>query len=140
MLASLLEGLAHLRVVRADTLEKVQTCLAQASKYQMEPSVQIPQIDVLSLLLDLSCSMHQKNPDMLIQKLSTLHSKLDGTLSSHAWPDSMTDICIPIGKQHSSSSIVSEDTAAILRPGEAGGTVDFVVLSFLTKVEAFLLA
>ncbi|KAG7122905.1 hypothetical protein HYQ44_020194 [Verticillium longisporum] len=70
VLASLLEGLAHLRVMKSDSVERVQTCLAQAAMYQLDPAVKVPQLDILTLLLDLACSMHQKNPDTLVQKLA----------------------------------------------------------------------
>lgn len=139
VLASLLEGLAHLRVTKPDTVERVQTCLAQASKYQMEPSVQLPQLDVLSLLLDLACGMQQKIPDILVHKLTALQARLDASLSSKEWTNSGTGMRIPIKKPHSSSSIISEDTMSILQPGTAEEGQDFVSLTFLTKVEMFLL-
>lgn len=139
VLASLLEGLAHLRVIKPDTIERVQTCLAQAAKYQMEPSAQLPQLDVLSLLLDLACSMHQKTPDVLVQKLSALQARMDATIKSNEWNNNITLMRIPIKKQHSSGNFISDDTASILQPGNAEEGQDYVALTFLTKVEMFLL-
>ncbi|KAG7121831.1 MAU2 chromatid cohesion factor like protein [Verticillium longisporum] len=57
VLASLLEGLAHLRVMKSDSVERVQTCLAQAAMYQLDPAVKVPQLDILTLLLDLACKV-----------------------------------------------------------------------------------
>lgn len=139
VLASLLEGLAHLRVLKPDTIERVQTCLAQAARYQMEPSAQLPQLDVLSLLLDLACSMHQKTPDVLAQKLSALQARMDATINSKEWTNNITLMRIPIKKQHSSANIISDDTASVLQPGKADEGQDFVALTFLSKVEMFLL-
>ncbi|KAM0287403.1 hypothetical protein ACHAQH_000353 [Verticillium albo-atrum] len=139
VLASLLEGLAHLRVMKSDSVERVQTCLAQAAMYQLNPAVKVPQLDILTLLLDLACSMHQKNPDILVQKLSALESRLDGTISSREWTDDATEVCVPMKKQHSSSLIISEDTSAILRPGKEETGTDLIVLSFLSKQELFAL-
>lgn len=139
VLASLLEGLSVLRTIRPDTIERVQTCLAQAAKYQLDPSVQIPQLDVLTLLLDLACSMHQKTPDILIYKLKSLQAKLDENHSSATWTDLNPEILIPIRKQNAASATLSDDTTAILRTGTAESPHDYVVMSFLNKIEIIVL-
>ncbi|KAF6819757.1 75k gamma secalin [Colletotrichum sojae] len=139
VLASLLEGLSVLRTIRSDTIERVQTCLAQAIKYQLDPSVQIPQLDVLTLLLDLACSMHQKSPDILVNKLKSLQAKLDDNHSSATWTELNHEILIPIKKQNAASATLSDDTTAILRAGTAEGSHDYVVMSFLNKIEIIVL-
>ncbi|KAF9881168.1 hypothetical protein CkaCkLH20_01318 [Colletotrichum karsti] len=135
--ASLLEGLSMLRTIRPDTIERVQTCLAQATKYQLDPSVQIPQLDILTLLLDLACSMHQKTPDILIYKLKTLQSKLDDSMGSSTWSDLNPEILIPINKASAASATLSDDTTAILRAGPSSH--DYVVMTFLNRLEIVVL-
>ncbi|OLN84904.1 MAU2 chromatid cohesion factor-like protein [Colletotrichum chlorophyti] len=137
--ASLLEGLSVLRTARPDTIERVQTCLAQAAKYQLDPSVQIPQLDILTLLLDLACSMHQKTPDILLQKLRALQAKLDANLGSQSWTDLNPEILIPIKKQTATAATLSDDTSAILRAGSSNGHHDYIVMTFLNRVEIVVL-
>ncbi|KAJ3947286.1 uncharacterized protein N0V96_003677 [Colletotrichum fioriniae] len=137
--ASLLEGLSVLRNMRPDTIERVQTCLAQATKFQLDPSVQIPQLDVLTLLLDLACSMHQKTPDILIHKLRTLQAKLDANLGSQTWTDLNPEILIPVKRHSSTSATLSDDTTAILRSGPIDGQHDYVVMTFLNRLEIIVL-
>ncbi|WQF79779.1 Putative chromatid cohesion factor MAU2 [Colletotrichum destructivum] len=137
--ASLLEGLSVLRTVRPDTIERVQTCLAQATKYQLDPSVQIPQLDVLTLLLDLACSMHQKTPDILIHKLRSLQAKLDANLGSQTWTDLNPEILIPIKKHNVTSATLSDDTSAILRAGASDSQHDYIVMTFLNRLEIVVL-
>ncbi|EFQ27927.1 cohesin loading factor [Colletotrichum graminicola] len=137
--ASLMEGLSVLRTMRTDTIERVQTCLAQATKYQLDPSVQIPQLDVLTLLLDLACSMHQKTPDILIHKLRSLQAKLDANLGSQTWTDLNPEILIPIKKHNATSATLSDDTSAILRAGSSNGQHDYIVMTFLNRLEIVVL-
>ena len=61
ILASLLEGMTYLHLEPDDMVEKVQSCIAQASKYQLDPSSHIPQLDFIALLLDVSCCLYQKS-------------------------------------------------------------------------------
>ena len=42
---------------------------------------------------------------------------------------------MPIKKQPSTSQTISEDTSAIVQAGESNGPSDFLVLSFMTKME-----
>lgn len=139
VLGSLLEGLAHLRVTKQDTVERVQACLAQVAKYQLDPLVQNLQLNVLTLLLDLACSMHQKNPDMLVQKLSALQSRMDSGLDSKEWADGVVEMRIPLKKQHSSYQFISDDTSTLLRAGPTDEGKDYIIMSFLTRAELFAL-
>lgn len=133
--ASLMEGLALLKTNREDTLDRVQECLARASKYQLDPLLRIPQVDILILLLDLACSMQQKNPDVMIQKLKALQMRMDEATD---WQTSAASILLPIKKQ-SGMQPVTEDTAAIIRPGSPEEANDYLVLSYVAKAELYIL-
>lgn len=136
VIATLLEGLAHLSTTKDDWVTRVQTCIAQASKLQLDESVHLPQIDVLLLLLDLTCSLRQKSHAISWQKLGVLQKKLDELRESPEWASN--EILLPIGRSTPSQQIISNDTGAILRPGNDG--TDYLVLSALGKQETYALA
>ncbi|SPN97602.1 uncharacterized protein DNG_01114 [Cephalotrichum gorgonifer] len=133
--AALLEGLALLKTSREDTLDRLHECIARASKYQLDPLLRIPQVDILILLLDLACSMQQKNPDVMIQKLQALQNRMD---EASDWQTSAASLLLPIKKQTGMQPI-SEDTAAIIRPGNADEASDYLVLSYVAKAELYIL-
>lgn len=138
VMASLLEGLAHLSTKKEDSILRVQTCIAQASKFQLEASARLPQIEVLLLFLDLACSLHQKVPTLYSQKLAALQSRMDELKMSHDWDSSTLELLLPIKKQGGSSSTISNDTATILRRGD--DEFDYLVLPAIGRQQAFALA
>jgi len=136
-MAMLLEGLAHLASRKDDWVNRVQTCIAHA-KLQMDDSVHYPQSDVLMLLLDLACSLHQKAYNMSAQKMGALQKRLEELKQSPDWPSRSGEMLLPIKRMPIVQQTVSTDTRAVLRPGD--DNVDYLVLSTLGKQEAFALA
>ncbi len=135
----LLEGLAHLKSMKGeDSIVRVQTCIAQASSYQLDPSVHIPQLDALMLMLDLACSLLQRAPDITMRKQDILQERLDALKNSPAWQDGSSEMLLPLCRQSTSSPTISHDTAAVLRPGN--GDHDFLVMKSLSIRDAFALA
>lgn len=130
--ASLMEGLALMRTAREDSIEKVRECIAQAAKFQLDPSVNIVQLDLLAMVLDVASTLHRESPDVTAQKLKQLQVRFD---ECSDWSDIKADFLIPIKKQASATKTVSADTCAIIRPGEAESQNDFLVMSFMTKIE-----
>ncbi|RYP85477.1 hypothetical protein DL770_005035 [Monosporascus sp. CRB-9-2] len=137
VVASLLEGLSLLKTMKDDAVVRIQSCIAQASKYQLEDSVHILQLDILALMLDLACSLYQKSPQVVTQKVRVLQSRLDTCLNSEEWGLASTELFLPIHKQSSNHKVISGDTASILRPGQEHEPCDYLVMSFWSKVEAF---
>lgn len=137
VLTSLLEGIVHLKSRKDDSIVRVQTCIAQAARYQLDPSVHIPQIEVLTLLLDLACSLQQKTPGVAMQKLKALQSRMDELVQASDWDTLRDELLLPLKRQPNSSSTVTGDTSSIIRPG---GDENHIVMSFVTKVHAFVLA
>ncbi|CAN8095507.1 unnamed protein product [Discula destructiva] len=137
VLTSLLEGIVHLKSRREDSIVRVQTCIAQAARYQLDPSVHIPQIEVLTLLLDLACSLQQKTPGVAMQKLRALQSRMDELVQASDWDVLRDELQLPLKRQPNSSASVTQDTNTIIRPG---GEHNFIVMTFVTKVHAFVLA
>lgn len=138
VVAMLLEGLAHLNSMKDDWITRVQTCIAQASKLQLNDDVHLSQIDVLLLLLDLACSLHQKSPKMTQQKLNALQTRLEELRHSPEWPGISEEMLLPIRRPVNAPLTISNDTRGVLRPGD--GTVDFLVMSIIGKQEAYGLA
>ena len=138
VMTMLLEGLAHLSTMKDDWATRVQMCIAQASKLQFDESIRTPQTDVLLLLLDLACSMHQKTHQISAQKLSTLQKRLEELKQSPDWSSQSGEMLLPIHRMQNSQQIVTADTRAVLRPGDDG--MDYLVISTLGKQEAWALA
>ncbi|KAF2965265.1 hypothetical protein GQX73_g8302 [Xylaria multiplex] len=135
--ASLLEALSHLRVMKDDAIVRIQACIAQASKYQLDDSMSIMQLDVLQLVLDLACSLQQKSPHMISQKLKALQDKMDASIKNTSWSFQDRQLLLPIHKQAINQQIISPDTSSIIRPGEDGDGYDYLAMSFWSKLEAF---
>ncbi|KAI1259388.1 cohesin loading factor-domain-containing protein [Xylariaceae sp. FL1019] len=135
--ASLLEALSHLRAMKDDAYVRIQGCLAQASKYQFESSTRIPQLDVLTLILDLACSLQQKEPAMIAQKTKALQKRMDESVRDKSWPDLDRKFYLPMAKQRTGQQTISQDTSSILQPGQDADAFDYIVLSFWSKLEAF---
>lgn len=137
-MAMLLEGLAHLSTMKDDWATRVQMCIAQASKLQLDETIRTPQTDILLLLLDVSCSMHQKNHQISTQKLHALQTRLEELKQSKDWASDSGELLLPINRMQNAQQIVSTDTRAVLRPGD--NSLDHLVLSALGKQEAWALA
>jgi hypothetical protein len=139
VVASLLEGLSLLKNMKDDAVVKIQNCLAQSQKYQLDPSTHVPQVDILILMLDFACSLHQKSPQMIMQKMKLLQSRMDSTLQDHGWSLNATEVLLPIKKSTANNQVISDDTRAVVRLGTEHESSDFLVMSFWTKIEAFIM-
>ncbi|CAK7568652.1 MAG: hypothetical protein SEPTF4163_006650 [Sporothrix epigloea] len=135
VLASLLEGLALFRITDLDVIERVQTCMAAASKYQLDESVHLPQLDVLWLLLDLACSLYQKEKS-LNDKLNALQNRLEELKELPQWTADACELMLPLRKDTPFAHTISADTSDVLQPGAAN---DFLVLTSFSKTTAFIL-
>ncbi|KAI6090904.1 cohesin loading factor-domain-containing protein [Hypoxylon rubiginosum] len=136
VVASLLEGLSLLKTMKDDAIVRIQACIAQALKYQLDKSIHIPQLDALALMLDLACSLHQKSVQTIMQKLQELQDHMDACIADKSWHHVETELLLPI-KKSSNTLVISQDTAAILRPGSDNDPCDYLTMSFWSKIEAF---
>ncbi|KAI0019660.1 hypothetical protein F4780DRAFT_437446 [Xylariomycetidae sp. FL0641] len=137
VVASLVEGLSLLKVMKDDAVVRIQACIAQASKYQFENSAHVIQLEVLALMLDLACSLHQKSPQAIAQKLKALQDRMDGSIQNKAWGFAETQLLLPIRKPSTNFHTISSDTSGILRPGAENDAHDYLAMSFWSKLEAF---
>ncbi|KAK8034408.1 mitochondrial membrane protein [Apiospora rasikravindrae] len=139
VLASLLEGLGLLKHAKDDSVARIQECIAQCLQYQLDESIHIPQVDILLLMLDFACSLHQQSPGLIAQKLRLLQRRVDESLKDNSWSLSDTQVLLPIKKQAANRQVISADTLAVIRPGQEGDTCDYLVMSFWSKLEAFVM-
>jgi hypothetical protein len=137
IMANLLEGMAHLSAMKDDSIIRIQGCLAQASKLQLEESSQIPQIEVMTLLLSFACSLHQKAHHELPKKLMELQKRMDELKNSELW-GTRNELLLPVRRPQNAPSMISDDTRAVLRQGP--GDFDYLVLSTLCKQEVWATA
>ena len=134
VMATLLEGLAHLGTMKEDWHMRVQNCIAQAAKLQMDASAHLPQIDILLLFLDLACSLRQRSHQVVNNKLAVLEKRVGELDHSADWPAFSSEVLLPIRRHPNSPPTISNDTRAVIRPGDS--EMDYLVLSALGKQEA----
>lgn len=132
--ASLTEALVLLKTSKGSH-EMIQNCVAQAAKYQFDPSVQIPQLELLSLLVAFLTSLHRQKHDETTERLRALQKKIDDWQG----PSSKTDFRLPIRKHAPASQTIGKDTSAVIVPGDDGGGSDYLVMSFMSQMESTLL-
>ncbi|ETS80222.1 hypothetical protein PFICI_07751 [Pestalotiopsis fici W106-1] len=139
--ACLLEGLSLLKDMKDDAVDKIQNCIAQARKYQLDPSAHsISQVEILLLMLDFICSLRQRSPKVILQKLKVLQTRMDETLSDGRWEYYSTEVLLPINRNSTGiAQTISKDTHAVIRVGAEHHSRDWLVMSFWTKIEAFIL-
>ncbi|KAK3946078.1 MAU2 chromatid cohesion factor [Diplogelasinospora grovesii] len=132
VMASLLEGLAHLGAMKGDWVARVQTCLAQAATLQLDPSVHLPQLDILLLQLDVACSLPDKQQSTAI-KLANLQRRMEEWERSANSASPWNEVHLPVKRVGNASQTISNDTRAVLRPGD--GEADYLVFPALTVQE-----
>ncbi|KAI1214888.1 cohesin loading factor-domain-containing protein [Annulohypoxylon truncatum] len=133
--ASLLEGLSLLKTMKDDAIVRIQACIAQALKYQLEDSFHIPQLHILALMLDLACSLHQKSVQVISQKSKCLQDHIDASMNDKTWRPIDAELLLPVRKGN--PLVISQDTSAVLKPGRDDSPYDYLAMSFWTKLEAF---
>ena len=132
--ASLSEALILLQTSKG-TPETIQASLAQAYKYQLDPRVQIPQLELLYLLVDYLSSLNREKQDSVTERLRRLQKKIDECqhLANKA------DFLLPIRKQPAAAHTIGVDVSAIIKPGDDSDESDYLVMSFVTQMELMVL-
>lgn len=130
-----MEALAYLKAPGTDAVEQVQRRIAASQAYQADPSCAIPQLAVLTHIIDVASSIRQGNTKIMMNKLKDMQSVMDEALKDSSWSTVSDAIAIPIKRTSKSSSIISQDTRMILGIGEDGG--DNLMMTFLNKKDAY---
>lgn len=135
MAASLMEALAYLKTPGIDAVEHVQRQIAASQAYQADPSCSIPQLAVLTHIIDVASSIRQGNTTVMLNKLKDMQIVMDEAGRDPIWGSTSDVISIPIKRTPKSSSIISQDTRMILGIGEDGG--DNLMMTFLNKKDTY---
>jgi hypothetical protein len=133
--ASLMEALAFLKIPGPESLQHVQTALAQARSYQHDESCNIPQLIGLTHILDVSCAIIKGNSVEMLTKLKDMQNMMDKALHENTWGTTNDTFAIPINRTPKSSHTVSQNTRMILGIGNDGG--DNLMMTFLGKKDAY---
>lgn len=101
--ASTVEALIHLRASSsAESIEQAQRALATSRSLQLDPQVaRIPQIVVLTNIVDLSCSLQQCDPAQSVNKMQAMHASLES--QSDSWHPDGT-LLVPVQSHESSKT------------------------------------
>ncbi|KAL8855187.1 MAG: hypothetical protein Q9221_000093 [Calogaya cf. arnoldii] len=101
--ASTLEALIHLRgSSSAESIEQAQRALAIARSLQLDPKVaRIPQVVILTNIVDLSCSLQQYDSSQAVNKMQAMHASLAS--QSDAWHSDGT-LLVPVRSQDPSKA------------------------------------
>jgi len=136
LLSSLMEILSHLSAPNLESVEQVQTALASAWSYQLDMESQIPQLMVLTHILDVACSLLYGLPAQTELKQKALEDAFKG--SPWSTSNDISDvIAIPVNPLKGQPQLVSQDSRAILGTAENGK--DMLMISLLNNNDTFAL-
>ncbi|KAI6782463.1 uncharacterized protein J7T54_001320 [Emericellopsis cladophorae] len=131
--ASLSEALMLIKTCKGH-FEGIRTCLAQAAKYQFDPTIKIPQLELLHVLVDFLGGLQRDPPAETSARLQRLQTCSDAHQSAEA------QFWIPIKKSQYESTTISKDTMTVVRPGGAGETFDFLAMAYISVNDLVLVS
>lgn len=136
LLSSLMEILSYLSSPNAESIEQVQTALASAWTYQLDMDSQVPQLLVLTHMLDVACSLLYG----LQAQTEPKQKAMEDAFKNSTWGQS-TDpsdvIAVPINPEKGQAQLVSQDSRGIL--GTTENVRDVLMVSFLNSNDTFAL-
>jgi hypothetical protein len=133
--ASVMEAMVHLRSIGPDSNEAVQRAIAAARTHQLTVGDSIPQLAGLINLIDVMCVIRSGNTHQMLDKLKGMQVVMDRLLKDTKWSSFIDTMAIPINKTPKSSTIVSQETRAVVGVDSDGREV--LIMSFLNKKDAF---
>ena len=84
--ASAIEALLHVsRVHNSENIEQAQRALVAARSLQLDTKARIPQIEIMTHFVDLSCSLFQDDLERTVAKMKSLQSTLDRLSNDPGW-------------------------------------------------------
>lgn len=134
--ASLMEAMVQLKSAGPDSVEHVQRAIAAARIHQLDVGRTIPQLNALSHIIDVMCSIRQRDFPQMYAKLKDLQGLMDSSTDDPAWSSDV--IAIPINRTPSSSQTVSHETRSVLGIGPDGG--DNLMMSFLQPRDVYAIS
>ncbi|KAJ9226207.1 hypothetical protein DTO027B5_5891 [Paecilomyces variotii] len=135
VIAAVTEALAHLQQsTSSDSIEQAQRAVASARSYQLNTEVQeIPQINTLIQMVDISCSLLEYDLNQSTQKLQVMQSLMDQKINDSHWRDDGS-FSIPLSGK--SVGPASADTGDIL---QVENGVPVLTLNWLPQHDLYVL-
>ena len=130
-----MEAMVYLKSTGPESIEQVQRAIAAARTHQLDVGKSIPQLNGLTHIIDVMCSIRQGNPHQMLNKLKEMQATMDQIINDPIWTYHSDVIAIPINRTPKSSQTVSHETRAVLGIGEDGR--DNLMMSFLNKRDAY---
>jgi len=127
----------HLKSTGPESIEQTQRAIAAARTHQLDVGKTIPQLNGLTHIIDVMCSIRQGIPHQMLSKLKDMQTIMDQIINDPTWSYPGDVIAIPINRTPKSSQTVSHETRAVLGIGEDGR--DNLMMSFLNKRDAYAL-
>ena len=135
--ASAVEALLHVnRSNTSENVEQAQRALAAARSLQLDPRARIPQLEIMTHFVDLSCSLFQDDLDNTATKMRLLHATLDSLLDDTSWAES-GNFLVAIGKKTAQAMQSAGSAQGMIRADESGHL--FLQLNWLPKDEIYTL-
>jgi Cohesin loading factor len=131
-----MEVLIHLSSPNPESSEQVQTALAAAWTYQLDVESRIPQLLVLTHILDVACSLLYSLPAQSEHKQKAMEEAYKTSQWSTS-SDTSDDIAIPIKTTENQTKLVSQDTREVLGMSDDGKHI--LMMSFLNNNDTFAL-
>ncbi|KAL1863803.1 hypothetical protein Plec18170_000643 [Paecilomyces lecythidis] len=135
VIAAVTEALAHLQQsTSSDSIEQAQRAVASARSYQLNTEVQdIPQINTLIQMVDISCSLLEYDLNQSTQKLQIMQTLMDQKINDSHWRDDGS-FSIPLSGR--SVGPASADTGDIL---QIENGVPVLTLNWLPQHDLYVL-
>ena len=134
LVTSLMEAMVHMRSIGPESDEAVQRAIAAARTHQLTVGNSIPQVAGLTNLIDVMCAIRSGDARQMMSKLQNMQVVMDQMIKDPRWSSLNESVAIPINKTSKSTSIVSDETRAVVGIGEDGQ--DVLMMSFLSKRDA----
>lgn len=112
--SALFQARANFRSGKSDTIERIQRAIAVAFSYQQDEANQIPQLLILTHILDLSCSILKGMPSEISEKMKSLKSKWNLWACDPSWSEVDEHVAIPIQSRQGHPHVVTSDTRGVL--------------------------
>ncbi|KAI9793368.1 MAG: hypothetical protein M1816_000260 [Peltula sp. TS41687] len=122
LVAAVLEALVHLSSSSHDHLEQTQRAIATARSLQLTGlTSQLPQLVLLTQILDLFCSLMEPNPQQATHKMQELLPLLDQTSNDPSW------------SRDGMFSVLLSDIYGSTRLGPSGQAMDRMIFEWLSN-------
>lgn len=132
--AAIMEGFTYLQSASAECVSHAQRALAKARQLQLDAEAQgIVQLQIMTLLLDLACSLLLGDTVQTTRKMQVLQSFYDYTMSNSAWSSDGV-ILLPLSSRSLNGVVLHSQEVVQIEDGKP-----YLCLSWLSRGEVYVL-